>query len=71
MQTRACICLVGCAALLLYCSVFGPRRVVVLRAAIKSSKGPKNGKLYTEDDWNETATLEDSPYLLSKVHAHD
>ena len=36
-------------------------------AAIASSKGPKNGKLYTEDDWNETATLEESPYLLSKV----
>jgi len=35
--------------------------------AIASSKGPKNGKLYTEDDWNETATLEESPYLLSKV----
>ena len=41
--------------------------MVLFDAAIASSKGPKNGKLYTEDDWNETATLEESPYLLSKV----
>lgn len=40
-------------------------------AAIASSKGPKNGKLYTEDDWNETATLEESPYLLSKVRSYN
>ncbi len=40
-------------------------------AAIAFSTGPKNGKLYTEDDWNETATLEKSPYWLSKVRGPD
>jgi hypothetical protein len=28
---------------------------------------PKSGDLYTEDDWNETSTLDSEPYMLSKV----
>jgi hypothetical protein len=28
---------------------------------------PKNGKTYGEEDWNETSTLEQEAYWLSKV----
>ncbi len=29
---------------------------------------PKNGKLYTEEDWNETSTIDNQPYHRSKVN---
>lgn len=29
---------------------------------------PKNGQLYTEEDWNETSTIDNQPYHRSKVH---
>lgn len=41
-------------------------------AAVKGSASadpPKNGKLYTEEDWNETSTLEREAYWVSKVQA--
>ena len=28
---------------------------------------PKNGSLYTADDWNATSTPEEEPYFVSKV----
>lgn len=31
--------------------------------------GPSNGKLYTEDDWNDEATIDKFPYHLSKTLA--
>ena len=38
------------------------------RAAIlKMKKGPANGKSFTDEDWNDEATLTDSPYPYSKV----
>ena len=30
-------------------------------------KGPANGKLFTGEDWNDEATLNESPYPYSKV----
>ena len=33
----------------------------------KKIAGPDNGKLYTEDDWNNEATIDKYPYHLSKV----
>lgn len=35
----------------------------------KKIAGPKNGKLYTEDDWNDEATIDKFPYHLSKTLA--
>ena len=35
----------------------------------KKIAGPDNGKLYTEDDWNNEATIDKYPYHLSKVGA--
>ena len=29
---------------------------------------PKNGQLYTEEDWNETSTIDNQPYHRSKVN---
>eukprot|EP00891_Asterochloris_glomerata_P002904 jgi/Astpho2/2904/Aster-01053 len=50
------------------------RRVLVTSsfAAIRSGKNPvpaKGGSLYTEEDWNNSSTLEDEPYMLSKTLA--
>jgi hypothetical protein len=30
---------------------------------------PKNGSLYTADDWNTTSTPEEEPYFVSKVES--
>ena len=41
-------------------------------AAIRSIYAPappRNGRLHCEKDWNETSTLQDEPYSLSKVMA--
>lgn len=35
----------------------------------KKIAGPSNGKLYTEDDWNDEATIDKFPYHLSKTLA--
>jgi len=35
----------------------------------KKIAGPDNGSLYTEDDWNNEATIDKYPYHLSKVGA--
>ena len=43
---------------------------MALAAAVRSGKftePPVNGKLYTEEDWNNTSTLLGEPYNLSKV----
>ncbi|KAL3152539.1 hypothetical protein ABBQ32_001567 [Trebouxia sp. C0010 RCD-2024] len=50
----------------------GIKRVVLTSsvAAVRSGKftePPVNGKLYTEEDWNKTSTLQGEPYNLSKV----
>lgn len=34
---------------------------------IKRKKGPGNGELYTDEDWNDEATLTDASYAFSKV----
>ncbi|KAK9812546.1 hypothetical protein WJX73_007871 [Symbiochloris irregularis] len=52
-------------------------RKTVKRAILSSSvaamekkiAGPKNGKLYTEEDWNDEATIDKFPYHLSKTLA--
>ena len=37
-------------------------------AMIKLEKGPSNGKLYTDKDWNDEATAsKETGYYLSKV----
>lgn len=36
-------------------------------AMIKRKKGPGNGELYTDEDWNDEATLADASYAFSKV----
>ena len=38
-------------------------------AIMKSKKGPASGSLYTDEDWNDEATLTDSAYSYSKVTA--
>lgn len=46
----------------------------MLPAAVRSGKftePPVNGKLYTEEDWNNTSTLLGEPYNLSKVLVPD
>ncbi len=41
-----------------------------MRAAIvKPAAGPCNGKLFTEEDWNNESSLTDGPYRFSKVRA--
>ena len=45
------------------------KRVILsssVAAMEKKKAGPINGKLYTEDDWNDEATLDTFPYHLSK-----
>ena len=34
---------------------------------IKRKKGPSNGELYTDEDWNDEATLAEASYAFSKV----
>lgn len=34
---------------------------------MKPAKGPFNGKLFTEEDWNDESSLTDGPYRFSKV----
>lgn len=41
--------------------------MLVCTAIEKKIAGPDNGKLYTEDDWNNEATIDKYPYHLSKV----
>ena len=36
-------------------------------AIMKMKKGPANGKAFTDEDWNDEATLTESPYPYSKV----
>ena len=36
-------------------------------AIVKPKAGPCNGKLFTEEDWNDESTLTDGPYRFSKV----
>lgn len=40
---------------------------VLLAAVVKSEKGPANGSLFTEEDWNDESSLNDQPYRFSKV----
>lgn len=51
--------------------VFAPNKHSVASAAVlgnESAAPPKNGSLYTEDDWNETSSIKNSEaYWLSKV----
>ena len=45
------------------------KRVILsssVAAMEKKKAGPINGKLYTEEDWNDEATLDTFPYHLSK-----
>ena len=37
-------------------------------AVVKNRKGPANGSLYTEEDWNDESSLTQSPYMYSKVN---
>ncbi len=37
-------------------------------AVVKNRKGPANGSLYTEEDWNDESSLTESPYMYSKVN---
>ena len=46
------------------------KRVVLtssFAAVVKGKKGPLNGKLFTEEDWNDESSLTDEPYRFSKV----
>ncbi|CAL8462007.1 g1538 [Coccomyxa elongata] len=48
------------------------RRVVLTSstaAVVKNRKGPGNGSLYTEEDWNDESSLTESPYMYSKAQA--
>lgn len=36
-------------------------------AVVKGRKGPSNGSVYTEEDWNDESSLTESPYMYSKV----
>ena len=36
-------------------------------AVVNSKKGPGNGSVYTEEDWNVESSVEDEPYRYSKV----
>ncbi|KAK9908632.1 hypothetical protein WJX75_000697 [Coccomyxa subellipsoidea] len=48
------------------------RRVVLTSstaAVVKNKKGPSNGSLYTEEDWNDESSLTVSPYMYSKTQA--
>ena len=36
-------------------------------AIVKSAKGPSNGNLFTEEDWNDESSLTEGPYSFSKV----
>lgn len=52
------------------CCILQPYHNYHVDAAVRSGKftePPLNGKLYTEEDWNKTSTLEGEPYNLSKV----
>ena len=39
----------------------------LVAAVVNSKTGPKNGKLYTEEDWNTESSVSDEPYRYSKV----
>ena len=45
------------------------RRTCTCHAAVHGEYAapPKNGHLYTEEDWNETSTIDNQPYHRSKV----
>lgn len=48
------------------------KRVVLtssVAAIMKTKKGPGNGKLYTDEDWNDEATLTEGSYPFSKTEA--
>ncbi|EIE24719.1 NAD(P)-binding protein [Coccomyxa subellipsoidea C-169] len=48
------------------------KRIVVtssFAAVVKSQKGPQNGSLFTEEDWNDESSLDDQPYRFSKTEA--
>ena len=76
--THHCSCLQP-SALRCYtlCRSVARNRKTVKRAILSSSvaamekkiAGPKNGKLYTEEDWNDEATIDKFPYHLSKTLA--
>lgn len=36
---------------------------------MKNKKGPINGKVFTDEDWNDEATLTEGSYPYSKVQA--
>ena len=36
-------------------------------AVVKGRAGPSNGKVFTEEDWNDESSLTDEPYRFSKV----
>lgn len=48
------------------------KRIVVtssFAAIVKSQKGPQNGSLFSEEDWNDESSLTDQPYRFSKTEA--
>jgi len=47
----------------------GVRRVVLTSSMAAISDEPVDGKVFTEDDWNEQSSLERNPYYFSKTVA--
>ncbi|KAK9810012.1 hypothetical protein WJX72_003318 [[Myrmecia] bisecta] len=48
------------------------QRVVVtssFAAIVRPKAGPSNGKVFTEEDWNDESSLDNGPYRLSKTEA--
>lgn len=50
-----------------YCHLKKSKRYAAAVMSLKPQKGPVNGSLYTEEDWNTESTLETAPYPFSKV----
>lgn len=52
--------LLACLPVLMQCAWW-------VTAVVNSKKGPGNGSVYTEEDWNVESSVEDEPYRYSKV----
>ena len=52
---------------LLACLPVLMQRAWWVTAVVNSKKGPGNGSVYTEEDWNVESSVEDEPYRYSKV----
>jgi len=61
----------GTQTILETCSRCNIKRLVITSSegAVIGCAGPKNGKEWTEDDWNRDARLDYSPYAFSKTQA--